>query len=161
MTRLERLNNAGDHLMLQAGVLALGVLADGHQVDVVVARFVARQREAGAHIGIQLRSAWITLTSHSSSVPLHTEGTQDRSSRGRQGAHIRETNGVMVRPTKVGYALQRPHLSLRQHYPLFLQQTAWRNRNFSMWPLTHLQLLPQCQVEGPVALADGRRHGAL
>ena len=30
-----------------------------------------------------------------------------------------------------------------------------------MWPLTHLQLLPQCQVEGPVALANGRRHGAL
>ena len=57
VARLERLHHAGHHLVLQAGVLALRVLADGHQVDVVVARLVARQREAGAHVGVQLRSA--------------------------------------------------------------------------------------------------------
>ncbi len=52
--RLERLDHARHHLVLQAGVLALGVLADGDQVDVVVARLVARQREARSNIRVQL-----------------------------------------------------------------------------------------------------------
>jgi len=52
--RLERLDHARHHLVLQAGVLALGVLADGDQVDVVVARLVARQREARPHVCVQL-----------------------------------------------------------------------------------------------------------
>jgi hypothetical protein len=38
---LERLDDAGDGLVLEAAVLALGVLADDAQVDVLVARLVA------------------------------------------------------------------------------------------------------------------------
>jgi hypothetical protein len=39
---LERLNNAADRLVLEARVLSLGVLTDDAEVDVLVARLVAR-----------------------------------------------------------------------------------------------------------------------
>lgn len=51
---LERLDDAGHALVLQAGVLTLGVLTDDAQVDVLVARLVAGdvldQRDAGVDV---------------------------------------------------------------------------------------------------------------
>mmetsp|Transcript_10786 Transcript_10786/g.32062 ORF Transcript_10786/g.32062 Transcript_10786/m.32062 type:complete len:323 (+) Transcript_10786:437-1405(+) len=52
---LKALNHAGHHLVLQTRVLSLGVLANGHQVDIVVSRLVARDRHARPHVGVQIQ----------------------------------------------------------------------------------------------------------
>eukprot|EP00955_Chlamydomonas_euryale_P100284 365273-Chlamydomonas_euryale.AAC.6 len=54
-SHLKALNHAGHHLVLQTRVLSLGVLANGHQVDIVVSRLVARDRHARPHVGVQIQ----------------------------------------------------------------------------------------------------------
>ena len=52
--QLDRLHHAVDHHVLDARVLALGVLADQNRVDVRVRRLVPRDRFARPHVGEQV-----------------------------------------------------------------------------------------------------------
>lgn len=54
---LDGLHYAVDDLVLDARVLALGVLADEHRLDVVVGRLVAGDGEAGAEVGEEVEGA--------------------------------------------------------------------------------------------------------
>ena len=51
--QLDGLHHAADDLVLDARVLALRVLADGDEVDVVVERLVALDRLARPHVGVE------------------------------------------------------------------------------------------------------------
>lgn len=51
---LEALHHSLDHFVLQAAVLALCVLPDGDQVNVIVLGLVPGQAEARPHVGIQV-----------------------------------------------------------------------------------------------------------
>ena len=52
---LEALDYTRHHLVLEAAVFSLRVLADGHQVHPVVTRLVPWDAEAGPYVGIQLQ----------------------------------------------------------------------------------------------------------
>lgn len=96
--QLDALNDAVDDLVLDAGVLALGVLTDGDHVHIVVQRLVALETAAGTHVGVQ--------------IELLAQGQIQRPMALADGRHQRTLQADLVRVHRVNGGLWDAELSV-------------------------------------------------